>query len=599
MSASPKSAPASPPLQAPLPRASSYRTHTCGELRPGHVGQKVTLCGAVDRSLDERGFELRDEHGKVLVRLTDAGAERLAVYGVTRPTPESVLQVRGTVDERKPPGASPTGHVQVTADEADVLSPAKAPLLFDFRDDALPRADRIRHRYLYLRKPAVHEAFAERTRILAAVRRFLAVRRFVEVETPVLANRWTPEATDAFLAVREPGQVFALPGRRAVHAALLVASGFDRTFEVARRFVRKKTYGPFEQPEFSVLELTMSFAGLKDLTRLEDDLLAEIGRAVRELKVAVHEMAYEDALARYGTDAPDLRVELEIRDLTPFAPAEVRSALGASGAVRAIRLEAKALSAAGDASKRDALLAEQVKRFEGKKATVQLLAIGAESKATVAASTGLVAESLVPLVPKTLDARAGDVVLLVVAKERAVAAAISGEVRQAVGRALGLVSGARLAFARVTELPYQRFDPEAGAFVAHADPLAHPLGSDLDGDPRRARALAHDLVLNGVTVGGGAVRNHDLEVQRRAFEVQGLGAMDVDARHGRLLEALRYGLPPSGRIAIGIDRMIALLLGFESIDEVQALPKMADGTDPLCRAPWPIDPQVVRALFQV
>jgi len=588
--------------------ATSLRTHACGDLRKFHKGEAVTVCGAIDRVVDDRTYEVRDAYGKVLVRRAPgAGDEDFAAWRIQRPSPETIVRAKGTVDLRKPPDPSnPTGEVMVQATGFELLAYAKEPLLFDFRDEKVPRKERIRHRYLYLRKPAVHETFAFRTKVVAALRRFLVSRGFEEVETPILANRWTPEARESWLAIRDREQVFALPGARPIHGTLLMASGFDRVFEVARRFRRKATYGPMEQPEYDVLDVTAAYVDEADLLRLEDDIVAHVlkecggGASPSSVRAA----AYEEALVRYGTDAPDARYGLEFQDLTELGRAsrvpDVREPLHGGGALRAV------LVRRGAEVVKDREIAELAKLATGRSETAALFWITVADDATFSDTGTIPSDRIVAReIVKRLKAEPGDLAIAALDRDRTALGALTAELRPRLARACGLLdrrpggAGPGHAFFRVTRLPYFRPDPATGEPVLAGDPLVRPVAEELEAEvePAKLHGYAHSLVLDGVEVGGGAIRNHDRQFQNRLLQSFGIAAEDADRRFGQLLHALRYGVPPHGRIAIGIDRLVALLRGLPSLDEVIALPKTDEGLDPLTRSPWPIDNALVRSVL--
>lgn len=319
------------------PFATALRTHTCGELGKANVGEQVAVCGAIDRVIDDRTYLLRDHYGTLLVRRAPgAGDEDFAAWGIASPSLETVVRATGKLEPRKPPDPnSPSGDVQVEASAFELLAYPKEPLLFDPKYEKVPRRERIRHRYRYLRSPQVHETFTFRTKVVQAARRFLIGRGFEEIETPILANRWTADARECWLAIRERNEIFALPGHRPIHGTLLMASGFDRVFEIARRFRRKPTYGPMQQPEFDVLDINAAYVDEKDLHRLEDELIAHILKKECGLDQdprLVPELSFEEALVRYGSDCPDTRYGIEFADVTKLARDASRNPLVRRGA---------------------------------------------------------------------------------------------------------------------------------------------------------------------------------------------------------------------------------------------------------------------------
>ena len=584
-----------------VPFATSYRSHTCAELRAGHVGKEVKLSGAVDRYHEDGSFDLRDSYGKTRVLLGAKPVEMIAqvmnfpdtppAQRATRLTEESVVTVTGTVRARtEKDGASPTGEVFVDAGGLEILAPSKPNLIFSPTDDKVSPADKRRHRYMSLRNPALHENLRFRTRLAGDLRRFLFARGFLDVQTPMLASRWTPDQTEAFLSVRARAEVFALQGRRSNVGEMLMASGFDRTFEVARRFSRRKEYGPFEQPEYTVLEANLAYVDEPDLIALVLQLIGNIGRTTLGEPVgAVARLTSEEALQKYGAGCPDLRFSLEIleagRAIEQVNSPRLRDLIS-QRAVRFIRVPAEsAAKAGGDFDKLAAGL--------GNGGFIDRIAVAPDLTAQVAAGAALdqaAADDAVVAV----KAQPGEVLYAVAGKDPVALGAAAGKLRLALGAAVG--PGRRNAFALVTRLPY--FRPDAGGkLTLQGDPLARPVPGELEGPAHELRALAFSVVLNGVRVGGGSVRNHDLGIQRELFTALGLGAQEVSARYGHVLDAFRFGVPPHARFVLGLDRLAALLLGLASLDDAMAMPKNPDGTDGLARSPSPLSKGIVRGLL--
>lgn len=608
--------------------ATAWRTHTCGELRKDHKGRTVTLCGQIDKVLEDKSVVLRDHFGKTLVRIAEDCPVNPYKLDI-EVAPESVVKASGTVELRKDPDkALPTGEVVLVAKEFTFVSFSKAPLIYDFNEERLPKTERIRHRYMYLRKPLMHKNLTFRTRLAAALRRFLDKLGFREAETPLLSQAHTPEQAESFYAVRARKEIYTLPGRRAPHGPLLMASGFDRTFELARRFQRKETYGPYQQPEFTVLELMMAFVDEDDLLGMLDAVLAEAGRRGLGAELKPTRITFEEAWARYGSDCPDLRFDLGWKDATDLIASgtkmpEALELTGAGGVIRALRVE-------GGAAKLEEQDFEELSKLAAGHATALcVFTLGKDGpaprfiepdfetvpgfgkhKTTIAATWRVSARSpfereLTKKLCEEAGGREGDVILCILAKSPVLAGSLAGPVRLRAAKALGLLpeapkEGAQAPDARalrhslvvVTRLPYYRWD--GSEWVVKGDPLTRPVEEELEGDPHRMHGLGFYVVMDGVNIGGGSIRNHDPNTQQSLFEACGYGAIDVDVRFGKLLQALRFGVPPHGRIAIGFDRLVALLLGAPSIDEVIPLPKMPDGSDPLARSPWPVPAGVVR-----
>ena len=507
---------------------------------------------------------------------------------------ETVLQIKGAVARREAPDAKEaTGEVLVEAKEVKILSFSRDPLIFDPHAPDVSEKDRIRHRYLWLRSSAAHENFRFRTQVVGELRRHLVASHFEEVETPLLANRWTPDSKEAYFAIRDRKQIFALPGYRPIHGTLLMASGFDRTFEIARRFRRKASYGPWQQPEFDVLDISLAYVDETNLHAAADGLLAHVWRTILggEHRFAVTQLTSEESWIKYGTDAPDLRFGLPVQDLTPLTgkakSQEVRDLRYTGGAVRALRVA----GAGGALRENDPALLKLLPE------RTSLHWLGLKGDGTPHdAGSALLDAGLAAEIVSALKLSPGDRALVAVSAVALSAAKLMGEVRLAVGKQLALAER-KFALARVTRLPYFRTDSARGEPVPTGDPLTRPVDGDLDGDPLAARGYAFYLVLNGVNIGGGAIRNHDEFEQGKVFRMLRIPPADIDARYGPLIKALRFGVPPHGRIAIGVDRLVALLKGLAAIHEVIPMPKTADGIDPLTRSPWPIDNHLVRGLF--
>lgn len=587
---------------AVLPYTTFYRTHTCGELRLDHGGQAVKLSGAVDKYYDDGSFDLRDTYGVTRVKL---GEKPLAMILESmnlpetppdkrhkRMTVESVITVKGTVRPRpQPDEKAPTGAVFLEGTDLDILAPAKTPVIFNQNDEKLPAEQRRRHRYVYLRKPIVHEHLRFRTRLTADLRRFLLERSFLDVVTPLLSARWTPDQTDAFLSVRARAEVFALQGKRSNVGTLLMASGFDRTFEVGRRFQRLKAYGPFEQPEYTVLEGNLAYVEENDLVSLVSQLIGNIGKTtLGEPFGPIVKLTAAEAEEKYGTDRPDLRYGLELHDPAkadpPVAAPQLRE-LCKTGAVRLIRVHAARAGKLGDPG------LDKLTAALGPQGLIARVNVTPEKTGDVPGG-GLQQPAADELV-QVLKAEPGDVLFAVAGRNAGLVSQVAGQLRAAIGNATG---GARKnAFALITRLPYFRLDLAQNKPILEGDPLTRPVATELDGDPRDLHGLAFHIVLNGMKVGSGAVRNHDAGVQRELFDKLGLAAQEVSDRFGALIESYRFGVPPHARFVLGIDKLTALLRGLDSLDDVMAMPKNPDCSDGLTRAPVAISKGITRGLL--
>jgi aspartyl-tRNA synthetase len=572
------------------------RTHEAGTLRASDAGQAVTLAGWVARRRDHGGVifvDLRDASGLVQVVFRE-GAMADAAHHLRA---EFCLAVTGTVG-RRPAGNEnpdlPTGEVEVTATGLDVLSEA-APLPFpveDTRAGEVGEEARLKWRYLDLRRPRQAAALRLRSRVNRIAREVMAERRFVEVDTPYL-TRSTPEgARDFLVPVRlQPGTWYALPQSPQLFKQLLMVAGLERYFQIVRCF-RDEDFRADRQPEFTQLDLEMSFVDPDDVIEVTEEVLARLWAelAAYELPRPIRRMPYAEAMARYGTDKPDLRFEQELVELTGyFAGTGFR-------VFQAPYVGAVVMPGGAAQSRRELDGWQEWARSRGARglAYVVLDAETGEPRGPVARN--LSAEHLAGLAEAT-GAANGDVIFFA-AGEPADAQQLLGAARMEIARRGGLVDESRWSFVWIVDWPM--FEPahdEQGRQVGWAavhHPFTSPAPEWVDRfaeDPAGARAQAYDIVINGHEIGGGSIRIHRAEVQQRVFDVIGLSKDDAESKFGFLLEAFGYGPPPHGGIALGWDRLCALLAGAESIREVIAFPKTASGGDPLTGAPTPITPE--------
>ncbi len=583
----------------------TLRTHTLGELRLGHVGQEVTLCGWVQSVRTQGGVafvDLRDRYG--LTQVTFRGdADPALLEQAARVRPEWVLRVAGVVASRPENARNanlPTGAVEVEARRLEVLSEAQTP---PFHPDERTEAGvevRWRHRYVDLRRPRLTRALAARARIASAFRRHLEAQGFLEVETPIL-YRSTPEGARDYLVPSRlhPGSWYALPQSPQLFKQLLMVGGQDRYYQIARCF-RDEDSRADRQPEFTQVDVEASFVGEADVQDVIEPVVAELLAEHRGHVVPrpFPRMTYAEALARYGSDKPDLRNPLELRDASEaarglsFAP--FAAALAAGGQVRA-------LVGPGGA----ALPRRVIDGFEA-----EAKALGAPGLGWVkagAAPSGPLAKALAgPAGARFLEAAGageGDL-LLVAAGPTSLTSKVLGALRLRLGEALGLVAKDRSALLWVTDFPLLEWDPEERRFAALHHPFTSPRLADLPVILEAARAgaasadvarvtgvcaRAYDLVLDGVELGGGSIRIHQSHVQQAMFALLGLDEATIQRRFGWFVDALRYGTPPHGGIALGLDRLVMLLLGESTIAEVIAFPKTAAAQDLLTGAPAPVD----------
>jgi aspartyl-tRNA synthetase len=584
------------------PMAGWKRTHSCGALRAGDAGKTVTLMGWVFRRRDHGGLifvDIRDREGitQCVFNPGDGAAAHAKVQGVRG---EFVLAVRGTVAPR-PAGTEnakiPTGAVEVLARELKILNDCR-PLPFQLDSEGESEVDetlRLKYRYLDMRRAPVLKAFQVRDLLCRAVRDYLHEHGFLEVETPFL-TRSTPEGARDFLVPSrlQAGSFYALPQSPQLFKQLLMVAGFERYFQIVRCF-RDEDLRKDRQPEFTQVDIETSFLDRDDFLPIVEGLVAAIWRRVKgvELPLPFPRLAYDEAMARFGSDKPDLRFGLELQDVSAlFVDGEFQAfaqVVAGGGAVKALRIPG-----AGSMSRKelDDLTAEA--KQAGAKGLVWIKVTAEGLNSPVAKFLSAVQERLLSLT----GAAAGDLVLLV-GDAPAVAATVLGRLRVDLARRFKLIPEDRDVFAWVIDFPLVEWNADEKRWDAVHHPFTAPRDEDLpllESDPGKARAKAYDLVLNGQEAAGGSIRIHQQSVQERLFGLIGISKEEARARFGFLLEALEFGAPPMGGIAFGLDRLAASLAGHESIREVIAFPKTQKGTCPLTDAPAPVDARQLRDL---
>jgi aspartyl-tRNA synthetase len=564
------------------PRANGYRTAWAGLLRPEREGEELRVAGWVHRRRDHGGLifiDLRDRTG-LLQLVFDPDESRESHEAAHRLRSEDVISAGGRLGRRAPEVVNPnlpTGEVELRVSAFDLLADADTPPFEIDEEGSVDEALRLRYRYLDLRKQQMRESLELRHRLTQAIRDHLNGEGFLDLETPIL-TRSTPEGARDFLVPsrQQPGSFFALPQSPQLFKQLFMISGFERYYQIARCF-RDEDQRADRQLEFTQLDMEMAFVEEEDVMATVDALLQSVfASAGVEVSLPLERLSFDESMLRYGTDRPDRRIGMEIRDLgDAFAGTEFKvfaDALAAGGVVRGLRApqayprkrldelteQARSLGAGG--------LVWAVPETDGWRSPIAKFLAQGEMRAA----------------SETLGAGEGDTVLIV-ADRAPVAARVLGELRLALAEP---ATGFDLFW--VVDFPMFGWSEEEGRW----DPLHHPFTSpagDLDADPGTWRSRAYDVILNGTELGGGSIRINRPDVQRKVFDALGMSHEEAEERFGFLLEALRYGAPPHGGIAFGLDRMAALLAGRDSIREVIAFPKTASGGDPLTGAPAAVD----------
>ncbi len=573
------------------------RTHTCGDLRAEHVGQEVLLLGWVHRVRDLGALvfvDLRDRWG--LTQLVFDSAELADRAKHLRA--EFVVGVRGTVRPRSAEARNakmPTGEVEVHAADLRVFSEAKVPPFVVADEVAASDELRLRYRYLDLRRPVLQRNLGLRHRVTMAVRRYFDAAGFWEIETPILTKS-TPEGARDYLVPSRvhPGEFYALPQSPQLFKQLLMIAGTDRYFQIARCF-RDEDLRADRQPEFTQIDVEMSFATSELVFAVIEPLIGDIFRVIgRDVAIPFPRMSYADAMAKYGTDKPDLRVGMELVDLsaqfTESAFTPFQSAVARKEVVRGLAVPG---GAAFSRKQLDDLTAQA--KTLGASGLVWARQSGETIQSPALKSAG---EEVLRAALGAAGAKPADL-LLMVAGEAGNASRILGQLRLDIAKQQGWLKPDEFAFTWVVDFPLFDWDNEDKRWVAMHHPFTSPLEADMDGmeqAPGSARAQAYDLVLNGTEIGGGSIRIHDSSLQKRLFKLLGISDEDAKLRFGFFTEALEYGTPPHGGIAFGLDRIVAILAGEPSIRDVMAFPKTAAAVDLMSQAPSTVDARQLKEL---
>lgn len=572
------------------------RTHMVNEL-PGLIGEEVVLNGWVQRRRDHGGLifvDLRDYSGLVQVVFSpELAPEYFPLAEKVRG--EYVLAVKGRVQKRPLGTENPdleTGTIELQVQVAQVLNRAKTPPFYIEDDIDVDETVRLKYRHLDLRRPKLQKNMVLRHRTAKAVRDFLSAHGFLEIETPMLTLS-TPEGARDFLVPsrQNPGQFYALPQSPQLFKQLLMASGLERYFQLARCF-RDEDLRADRQPEFTQIDIEMSFVTASDVQALMEKMMVTVVKEVldRTLMIPFPRISYKEALLRYGSDKPDLRFGLPLVDVSRiFANTDLRvfgQALQQGGCIRGLKVPG-----GGGFSRREIEELATVVTQLGAKGLAWIV-IESEGQIRSPLAKAL-SSSEIQQLQQAFEAENGDLLLLMAADPHTTALAM-GQLRLKLGRRLNLIDRDSMNFVWVTDFPLLEWDQEEKRYQAVHHPFTSPLEQDLpylDTNPGKVRAKAYDLVLNGVEIGGGSIRIHRREIQEKLFQVLGFTEVEAREKFGFLLEAFEYGTPPHGGIAFGFDRLLMLFAQADSIRDVIAFPKTASGTCLLTGAPGFVTPK--------
>ena len=566
------------------------RTYFNGEVTEAAIGEKVTLKGWVQKRRDLGGvifIDLRDRSGVVQVVFNpDISADALATAEKIRN--EYVLDIQGTVIKRDAANINPnvsTGTIEVQAESVTILNEAKTPpFIIDERTE-VSEDIRLKYRYLDLRRPAMFETLKMRNQTTKAIRDFLDGEGFLDIETPILTKS-TPEGARDYLVPSRvhDGEFYALPQSPQLFKQLLMVSGFERYYQIARCF-RDEDLRADRQPEFTQIDIETSFMSQEDIIKTAENMMAKVMKDVKGMDVSLPfpQMTYNEAMSRFGSDKPDTRFAMELKDVSEIVKDSdfkvFTGAVANGGQVKAIVVK----GGNADYSRKDIDALAEFAAIYGAKGLAWLKVEEDGVKGPIAKFFAEDQQQLVAAV----EAEVGDLILFVADKKGIVADAL-GALRNKLGKERGLIDESKFNFLWVTDWPLFEYDEDEGRYYAAHHPFTMPFREDLDkleSDPANVRAQAYDLVLNGYELGGGSLRIFERDVQEKMFKVLGFTEEEANAQFGFLMDAFEYGTPPHGGIALGLDRMVMLLAGRTNLRDTIAFPKTASASDLLVDAP--------------
>ena len=578
------------------------RTHRCTEVTTAHIGQEVTVMGWVQKSRNKGGIifvDLRDRSGilQIIFEENDCGAENFAKAEKLRS--EFVVAVTGRVEARS--GAVntnlATGAIEIRANSMRILSESETPP-FPIEENSKTKEElRLKYRFLDLRRPDIQKNLMIRSQVATLTRAFLASEGFLEIETPTLIKS-TPEGARDYLVPSRvhPGSFYALPQSPQLFKQLLMVAGMERYYQIARCY-RDEDFRADRQPEFTQLDVEMSFVDVDDVLDVNERLLKKLFKEICgfDVQLPIPRMTWQEAMDRFGSDKPDLRFGMELKNVSEVVKgcefAVFKGALENGGSVRGINAQGQGHM---PRKKIDALV-EYAKGFGAR--GLAYVAISEDGTVKSSFAKFMKEEEMTALI-SAMGGKPGDL-LLFAADRNKVVFDVLGNLRLELARQLDLLKKDDFKFLWVTEFPLLEYSEEEDRYVAMHHPFTMPMDEDLqyiDSDPGRVRAKAYDIVLNGVEMGGGSVRIHQADIQSKMFEVLGFTPERAGEQFGFLLEAFKYGVPPHAGLAYGLDRVVMLMVGADSIRDVIAFPKVKDASCLMTEAPGQVDEKQLEEL---
>mgnify|MGYP002551128714 FL=1 len=571
------------------------RTHRCAELSEANIGEKVTIMGWVQKNRNKGGLvfvDVRDRSGLIQVVFEEGSTDKALLEKAAKLRSEFVVAIVGTVEKRS--GAVnenlATGAIEIKPEELRILSESETPP-FPIEENSKTKEEvRLKYRFLDLRRPDIQRNLMMRSRVATLARQFMAKEGFLEIETPFLIKS-TPEGARDYLVPSRihPGSFYALPQSPQIFKQLLMCSGYDRYFQIVKCF-RDEDLRADRQPEFTQIDMELSFVDVDDVIDVNERLLAYLFKQVLDVdvKLPIQRMTWQDAMDRFGSDKPDLRFGMELQNVSEVVRgcefAVFKNALEAGGTVRGINAKGQG----GMPRKKIDKLVEFAKDYGAK----GLAYIAIHEDGTVKSSFAkFMTEDEMNRLVEAMDGQAGDLLLFAADKNKVVWDVL-GALRLELARQMNLLDSSEYRFVWITEFPLLEWSDEENRFKAMHHPFTMPMEEDLqyiDSDPGRVRAKAYDIVLNGTEIGGGSVRIHQDDIQEKMFEVLGFTKEKAYEQFGFLLTAFKYGVPPHAGLAYGLDRLVMLMAKEDSIREVIAFPKVKDASCLMTNAPSPVD----------